>query len=383
MKNIEWNSDNSRVLTNPRLHNDEKLLIEKGLLSLDFPAHFWVATSGSSAIHKKWAALSKKALLSSAQAINEHLMSDSSDRWLHALPDFHVGGLGIWARAHLSGADVIDYKSSHHKWSPKLFAQEASKENVTLTALVPTQLYDLVKGEFKAPKSLRASIIGGGALNEALYRQSIALGWNPLPSYGLTECCSQVATAPLESADNGEFPMLKILSHFNASTNNEGVLEVSGDALLTTYAFFEGERIRVNDPKKEGAFTTGDLVHIEGRFLKFIGRSTDFVKIGGESVNVTGLNTLLEQIRAESGIGGDQVVVAVPDERLGHVLHLAHAETALRELDNLLNAYKERTLPFEGIKQMHQVESIPRSSLKKLKKNVLMNKIFPLVDWEV
>ena len=43
---------------------------------------------------------------------------------------------------------------------------------------------------------------GGGALDPSLYKQARDLGWPLLPSYGLTECGSQVATASLSSASD-------------------------------------------------------------------------------------------------------------------------------------------------------------------------------------
>ena len=42
---------------------------------------------------------------------------------------------------------------------------------------------------------------GGGAVSDELYRDARALGWRVLPSYGMTECCSQVATALSDSPE--------------------------------------------------------------------------------------------------------------------------------------------------------------------------------------
>lgn len=373
--NINWNSDDSYLLANSRMDENQRLFFEKGLLSIDFPSHVWIATSGSSSTFQKWAALSKKGLLASAKAVNEHLCSDETDRWLHALPDFHVGGLGIRVRAYLSGAAVIDFKE---KWNPFGFHETAHREKITLSAMVPTQLYDLVENGLSAPPSLKAVIVGGAALNEMLYAKAKQLGWHPLPSYGLTEICSQAATAPLDSLNNSIFPDLKILSHVACRVDEGGYLHLSSEALLTAYAWFEEEIPRIEDPKINGWFRTEDLAKIDGKTLRFIGRSSDFVKIGGESVNIARLNSILEKIRQEKRLGGDQAVFALPDPRLGHVLHLAHAGMARGELDILLRAYEMKTLPFERIREIHEVEAIPRSSLNKLQRALLMKKFSSL-----
>ena len=132
---------------------------------------------------------------------------------MHSLPDFHVGGLGIWARAYLSGAAVVDFKQAHPgKWQSQAFYQYIQQVKGTLSALVPAQIYDLAALECPAPSSLRAVIVGGGALLPGLYERAVALGWPLLPSYGLTECGSQVATAALESWQQKE-PSLQLLPH--------------------------------------------------------------------------------------------------------------------------------------------------------------------------
>src|SRR2546423_1505125 len=112
MSRIDWESPAAPLLLyNPRMPAAQIEAARRVLLSeYPLPGHFWVATSGSTAQvsgQLKWIALSREAVLASARAVNAHLGSDSRDRWLHVLPEFHVGGLGIDARAHLSGAQLI------------------------------------------------------------------------------------------------------------------------------------------------------------------------------------------------------------------------------------------------------------------------------------
>ncbi len=121
--NIDWQSNESHVLLNPRAPIHERLIWEPMTIAHQYPAHIWLMTSGSQ--QTKLVALSKKALLTSAQAVNQHLQSTSLDIWINPLPTFHVGGLGIWARAYLSGAIVHPYLE---KWSPHLFTEMSIKK---------------------------------------------------------------------------------------------------------------------------------------------------------------------------------------------------------------------------------------------------------------
>ena len=80
----------------------------------------WILSSGTSAVNEvKAIGIRKAALLASARAVNRHLRSDAADRWLLTLPVYHVGGLGILARSHLSKAEVFQLGS----WSAEAFAQ--------------------------------------------------------------------------------------------------------------------------------------------------------------------------------------------------------------------------------------------------------------------
>src|SRR5207253_1068669 len=92
------------------------------------------------------------------------------------------------------------------EWNPARTVKKWKDRKVTLTSLVPTQVFDLVSANLTAPKNLRAAVIGGGALDPSLYLKARELGWALLPSYGLTECASQVATASLDSLGKKEFP---------------------------------------------------------------------------------------------------------------------------------------------------------------------------------
>ena len=104
---IDWTSSESEILINPRGMPSDRRILDA---AKHLPGHIWVATSGSTQL--KWVGLSKEAIQLSAQAVNKHLHSTSADIWIHCLPDFHVGGLGIWARSALSGARVVDCKVS-------------------------------------------------------------------------------------------------------------------------------------------------------------------------------------------------------------------------------------------------------------------------------
>src|SRR5436190_175315 len=245
-------------------------------------------------------------------------------------------------------------------WNPQSFIELCDSERVTLASLVPAQIRDLLG--LRVPASLRGIVVGGGALAPELYEA--AADWPLLPSYGMTETASQVATARLGSPD------LLLLDHVEARTEDSRIA-LRGESLLTGYMEESGRPARppgaggtpaLQDPKHDGWFVTPDIGSIEGRVLRVAGRAGDFVKIGGESVDLSRLDRILAAIEPNAAI------VAVRDERLGFVIHLAIASG---DSDRVVAAFNERVLPFDRIRAVHQVDAIPRTSLGKLRRTEL------------
>ena len=305
------------------------------VLSTEFPLlsnHVWIASSGSGG-RLKVIALSRIALEASANAVNEHLRTELSDRWLNPLPRFHVGGLGIVVRAFLVGSRC-DFLP---RWSADEFVRAARAHGSTLASLVPTQVYDLVVARATCPPALRAVVVGGGALDEALHVRAAELGWPLLPSYGMTETASQVATTKPGAED---FVWLPLLDHVEARVNEAGAVELRGPSLLTGWMLFDsGGSARWEDPKRDGWFRTNDRAELQDGKLRFLGRADDLIKIRGELVDVAALEKALQALVPSGLVRID----AESDERNGArlvvVADSADAEREARGANELFPAY--------------------------------------------
>jgi len=416
---MDWDSLDNYAYLNPRLPALDATRLRSLLeaVSEQFRAHVFLlssGTTGGAGQDLKWVALSKAALLTSAMEVNRHLGSDtgivhselnnkdsknknskknkSKDVWLHVLPDFHVGGLGIRARAHLSGAKVV--RLAH--WDPREFVTQVSNHSATLASLVPAQVYDLVHDGWRSPVSLRAVLVGGGALAPSLRLKACQLGWPLLITYGMTEASSQIATSPrstwnssresLGSVSNSvsisvsgdsescnasgssESTELELLPHWAARAGADGKIQIRGDSLFTAYVYSgpRGEPV-VWAPLEDGWFTPQDRVTLRGRTLQILGRTQDFIKIGGESVDLGRLQLVLENIRLELDLVSDLALIAAPDARLGHVVHLVSDQSLTQEAGSgVLEIFNQRVVAFERIRKWTQLVSLPRTSLGKL-----------------
>jgi O-succinylbenzoic acid--CoA ligase len=351
----------NQLLLNPRLPRDARERFEKAwndLVEPVFKHHVGIATSGSSGDSLgKLILLSNEALEASARAVNERFDSDSRDVWFKSLPSFHVGGLGILVRARLSGAAVYEDKSE--KWNVHDFIAQLRTSKATLISLVPTQVFDLVNAPIEAPKHIRAVIVGGGRFEDSLRQRASDLGWPCLPSYGMTETCSQIATAL--SPDD---PRLALLSHAEARTAPDGRLEIRATSLLSAQIRFQPDAQLV-DPLVAGWFSTEDhgLVH-EG-ILTIEGRASDFLKIGGEGVSLALLEEKLEHLRLASKFPSDIALVAAHDDRL-HATIVLLTTASEGETASFVAQFNKSVAPFERIRLVKEVTEIPRSALGKL-----------------
>jgi O-succinylbenzoic acid--CoA ligase len=377
---IDFETNQSQVFCNTRLSAEKCKFLEKYLLTVaSSQPLYWFATSGTTAknYHQRWVCLSRKAIMASASIVNMHMACQEEDVWLSPLPRFHVGGAAIYARAYLSGARV----HSIDCWEPKSFCYQIQQQKATLTALVPAHVYDLVARQLKCPTPLRAAIVGGGSLAPDLYCSAIALGWPLMPSYGMTECSSQIATAPLyswmnRSAGTFSIPPLQLLPHIEARTDDQSCLQLCSPALLSCYALVSAEGCtELVHPLVDGWLTTEDRVVIEGQNLKVLGRMADWVKVGGESVNLVPLQELLDSHCHQLGVSGQAVLVPWPDERLGHVLVAAVTPAVESVLSELQELFHRQILPYERIRAVHTVPLIPKTPLGKVARQLLLDAI--------
>lgn len=368
---VDWESPTPLVLRSPTSPREaaglEAWATAQGLCGTCF-----FQTSGSEGL-PKWVALHRRALLHSAQAVNAHLSADAHDTWLLALPLHHVGGFAILARAHLSGARLEQLQG---KWAPHQFASTAITAQATLSSLVPTQIYDLVREKIPCPPSIRAVIIGGGSMTPALASGARELGWPVLQSYGMTEAASQVATQPLQPIPQPDSPSdLLLLPHWQASTEDDGRLRLRGPALASGYAQADASgRWHWQPLAAETGLLTRDHVQLRRHqghtWLTFLGRQSGYIKILGELLHLAPQQARLEALAQAQNWPIMPVLHPIPDPRAGTALILV-TEHGSPPTEPLLTAFHASSPPWLRISATRQLDTLPRSPLGKIRKTEL------------
>jgi O-succinylbenzoic acid--CoA ligase len=350
----------------------------------------WILSSGTSSINQnyyKLIGLSHNALLSSAKAVNEHLKADQSDLWLNVLPLFHVGGLSILYRSHLLNNDCYNLWNPQFKWNPHLFKRHLAETNSTLSSLVPTQVYDLVKENILPPSNLRAIIVGGAHLNPDLYFKARKMGWPLLPSFGMTEAASQIATASLSSLEffgtsslqienSIQYPELEILNHVQVKVNSNLNISIKGPSLLDGYyQIAEGSTpVWHTSIDENGWFATQDCGKINENNLSILSRTDELIKVRGELVNLADLRSQLDTLCTQNSFNFECTITALPDVRLGYKLALIGNASA-EELEKVVKIFNSRVLPFEKLSEFFENIKIPRNNLGKILHSQLVQKL--------
>jgi O-succinylbenzoic acid--CoA ligase len=339
-------------------HDQYKDLIPQilsGLKGYDLKDHFILFSSGTTGGDLKGYALSKKALFANANAVNEHFALTSEDVWGLSLPIYHVGGLSVLARAHLLKNKVIDVRH----WEPMSWIKKM--EDVTITTLVPTQLYDLVKLKLSPSTHLRFVVVGGDLLSPSLKEEALRLGWPVIRTFGMSEVSSQLASAKRPDSDQ-----LDILPIHQIRIEEERLL-VKSQALFTL-EFSMGSEFKVtlardlSDP--EGFYITKDKATFRDGEFQHLGRLGDELKIAGHLVNLNLLKEQLGSFLVRWKRFNEMEFSIEPDERKGKKLILLTLfqpdSTQLNEISDLISPVK--------IDEVRKVESFSRTDLGKLKK---------------
>ena len=272
----------------------------------------------------------------SATASASNLGVNPDDRWLCALPLFHVGGLSILTRSAIYGTCAV----VHERFDPDAVRESLESGEATLVSLVATQLRRLRAAGLTRSPALRAALLGGGPVPTELVEWARAIGLPVLPTYGMTETCSQIATP-------------RLLPGVEARTGADGELLVRGPMVAPGALAADGW-LHTGDV---GRVDPDGTVHVDGR-LK------DVIVTGGENVAAAEVeDALLSHPAVE-----DAAVVGRPDPEWGEaVTAYVVLRTAASDAD--LTAHCRKLLAgYKVPRAMIRVEKLPRTGSGKVRK---------------
>lgn len=319
---------------------------EDGVVPRPDRPHSVVFTSGSTGPSRP-VVLTWGNLEASAAASAAHLDHHPDDRWLCVLPVFHVGGLGILVRSARQRSSVL----LENGFDPGRVADLLAHGRATLASLVAVMLRRVLDTGPSHYRGVRAVLVGGGPAPVELLREAAAAGLPVLPTYGMTETASQVATAPVSS---GLEPVDRVapLPGVGLRIGASGRIEVRG--AMVSPGDLDGPS------RPPGAwFVTGDAGEIDDAGLRVLGRVDDVVVTGGENVHPSEVEAVL---RAHPGVE-DAAVVGIPDRVWGSAVAAAYEGTA--DADDLDRHLRASLAGFKIPRRWMRVDVLPRLPLGK------------------
>jgi O-succinylbenzoic acid--CoA ligase len=308
----------------------------------------------------------------SADASRSHLGVVTDDRWLGALPLHHVGGLSIVMRSVLDGTPLV----LHQRFDPVAVAAAVRAHRITLLSLVPTMLHRLLEHLDASPAtplpSLRGVLVGGAALSPALHRRALAGGLPVLPTYGLTEAASQVATAALGATSavgcvGRPLPGMRVRIA-GKDEQGRGEILVSGPMVMAGY---------FRDPAAtavalgDGWLDTGDVGCLDGEGrLQIFDRRADVVITGGENV----YPSEIEEVLLGHPAVAEAAVYGVVDPEWGQRVTAAVVLRPGCEIDDaaLQRWCRERLAGYKIPRAIVRVAGVPRTASGKLRRHALV-----------
>jgi acyl-CoA ligase (AMP-forming) (exosortase A-associated) len=290
-------------------------------------------TSGSTG-RPKGVMLSHANMWLGAESVAEYLGLAPDDRTLAVLPlSFDYGQNQLLSTWYAGGCVIpLDYLT------PRDVIKAVSKHGVTTLAAVPPLWVQLTELEWpeEARATLRRLTNSGGALTLHLVLRLRALFPQArlFPMYGLTEAFRSTYLDPA-LVDSHPTSMGKAIPHAEilvvndageiAADDEEGELVHCGP--LVSYGYWlddarTDERFRpAPDASRYGgiAVWSGDRVRRDAEgLLYFVGRRDAMIKSAGNRISPQEI----EEAAMATGLVAEAVALGIPDERLGHAVHL-------------------------------------------------------------
>jgi O-succinylbenzoic acid--CoA ligase len=297
-----------------------------------------IHTSGTTA-RPKPVGLTFGNFAASADASAANLGVEPDDRWLCAMPLFHVGGLSILTRSAIYGTCAV----VHERFDAERMKESLESGEATLVSVVATMLSRLRAAGLRAAPRLRAALVGGGPVPRDLLDWAAEVGMPFVPTYGMTETCSQIATP-------------RLLPGVEVRTSDDGELLVRGP--MVAPGAIAGD----------GWLHTGDRGHVDpDGNLRVEGRIKDTIVTGGENVAAPEVEEALLSHPALA----DAAVVGRPDEEWGEAV-VAYVVASDGVSDEELIAHcRERLAGYKVPRQIERVAEIPRTESGKALKGRL------------
>jgi malonyl-CoA/methylmalonyl-CoA synthetase len=336
-------------------------------LTSDSPAAI-LYTSGTTG-RPKGAVLDHGGLLAQARGAIEMWRWTSSDILVHALPLFHLHGLGMG----LHGTLLSGGSATLIHFSPEAVVAELTRDDElrgTMFFGVPSMYQRLLDWLDKNPTDLthvRLFVSGSAPLPPAVFeRCERLLGQPPVERYGITEggiVITNPYDGPRQPGRVGvPFPGVEV------RIGDKDEVLIKGGQVFRGYWRNEAATKEAFTP--DGFFMTGDVGEIgEDGTLAIRGRLKELIISGGFNVYPREVEIVLESHPAVEEVA----VAGIPSEAWGEEVTAFVVPSKTHPLveDELIAFARERLATYKCPRRVVVVESLPRNAMGKVERSRL------------
>lgn len=269
-------------------------------------------------------------MASTIGALDSIRLMGTDDVYMPITPMFHVHAWGVPYVATMLGVKQV-YPG---RYEPEMLCRLIREEKVTFSHCVPTILQMMLNTPSAQGHDFGGLkvIIGGSALNRALYEAAKARGIQLTAAYGMSETCPLISVAhlneELRAGSEDERTTYRIKAGVPVPLVEAAIMDAEGH-LLPVDGETQGELVLrapwltqgyFNEPQKSeelwehGWLHTGDVATLDGMgFIDIRDRIKDVIKTGGEWISSLELEDLVSRHPAVREVA----VVGVPDPQWG------------------------------------------------------------------
>ncbi len=341
--------------------------------------------TGGTTGRPKGVMLSHRNLLANASQLGPAVGYRPGDVHLHCAPMFHLADLSSLFAQLFTGPSAHAFAP---RFEPAQVAAAIARHGVTTTVMAPTMVAMFVRQPAVAEQdlsSLRLLHYGGSAIGETVLRETCGLlDCDLVQGYGQSEATQGVCflgpddhraalagQGDLLASCGKPFPGVQVRlvdeSQTPVAPGEIGEIAVRSPAVMSGYWQRPEETAAA---LAGGWLLTGDLAQQDAAgYFHIVDRRKDMIVSGGENVYSAEVENALN---LHAGVA-EAAVIAVPDERLGEVVHaVVVARDGVTPVGKELQEHCRELLGgFKIPRSFEFVESLPKSAAGKVRKTEL------------
>jgi O-succinylbenzoic acid--CoA ligase len=237
------------------------------------------------------------------------------------------------------------------------FKEISSGTIFSFAAFVPLQIQAILNDpeSLTFVNSMKAIIVGGGAVNSELEKNIEKIQTPVYLTYGMTETVSHIALRRLNGPEKS--PLYTPLQGVKLRLDQRGCLEINAPVTNNDWV------------------TTNDLVEIQNdNKFKWLGRIDNVINSGGIKIQIEELEAKIEKVFSSTGITRRFFISSLPHTELGEsVVLILEGKKSEEEEKVIMEKLKPALQKFEIPKAVKFVEQFKMTATEKIDRKNCLN----------